>query len=74
MQEELEWTTYDLAMHSKYLKQQMKMIWRLPWWFYVEERILRKTKKRPVKSTKLLKRFTQYGDPSDSTEQCSCVE
>ena len=26
--------TYELAMHSKYLKQQMRMIWRLPWWFY----------------------------------------
>ena len=24
------------------------MIWRLPWWFYVEERILRKTKKSGV--------------------------
>ena len=35
-------------MHSKYLKQQMKMIWKLPWWFYVEERILRKTKKSGV--------------------------
>ena len=21
------------------LEQQMKMIWKLPWWFYVEERI-----------------------------------
>ena len=26
----------------------MKMIWKLPWWFYVEERILRKTKKSGV--------------------------
>ena len=41
----MEWTTDDLAMHSKYLKQQMKMILSLPWWFYVEERIMRKTKK-----------------------------
>ena len=23
-------------MNSRYLKQQMKMIWRWPWWFYVE--------------------------------------
>ena len=38
----------DLAMNSKYLEQQMKMIWKLPWWFYVEERILRKTKKSGV--------------------------
>ena len=37
-----------LAMNSKYLEQQMKMIWKLPWWFYVEERILRKTKKSGV--------------------------
>ena len=40
----MEWKTDGLAMHSKYLKQQMKMIWKLPWWFYVEERILTKTK------------------------------
>ena len=26
----------------------MKMIWKLPWWFYVEERIMRKTKKSGV--------------------------
>ena len=26
----------------------MKMIWKLQWWFYVEERILRKTKKSEV--------------------------
>ena len=30
------------------LEQQMKMTWKLPWWFYVEERILRKTKKSGV--------------------------
>ena len=45
---ELKWTTNDLAMHSRYLKQQMKMIWRLPWWFYMEEHILTKTKKSGV--------------------------
>ena len=48
MQEELEWTTDDLAMHSKYFKPQMKIIWKLSWWFYVEGRILRKTKKSGV--------------------------
>ena len=37
-----------LAVHSKYLKQQMKMIWKLPWLFYMEERILRKMKKSGV--------------------------
>ena len=31
----MEWTTYDLAVHSRYPKQRMKMIWRLPWWFHV---------------------------------------
>ena len=46
--EELGWTTDDLAVHSRYPKQQMKMFWRLPWWFYVEERILRKMKKSGV--------------------------
>ena len=45
---ELEWKTDGLAMNSKYLELQMKMIWKLPWWFYVEERILRKTKKSGV--------------------------
>ena len=48
-------------MHSKYLKQQMKMIWRLPGWFYVEERILRKTKKSEVSlSLKLVYPVLQY--------------
>ena len=40
--------TDDLAMSSRYLKQQMKMIWRLPWWFYVGEHILTKMKKSGV--------------------------
>ena len=44
----LEWTTDDLAVHSRYPKQQMKMIWRLPWWFYVGEHILTKMKKSGV--------------------------
>ena len=39
------WNGRQMIWHSKYLKQQMKMIWKLPWWFYVEERILRKTNK-----------------------------
>ena len=26
-------------MHSRYTKQQMRMIWRLPWWFYAWEHI-----------------------------------
>ena len=48
MQEELEWKTDGLAKHSRYLKQQMKMIWKLQWWFYVKERKLRETKKSGV--------------------------
>ena len=31
--------TDDLVMSSRYLKQQMKKIWRLRWWFYVGENI-----------------------------------
>ena len=44
----LEWMTDDLAMSSRYLKQQMKMIWMLQWWFHVEEHILTKLKKSGV--------------------------
>ena len=47
-QEELEWMTDDSAMSSIYLKQQMKIIWRLQWWFYVGKHILTKLKKSGV--------------------------
>ena len=40
--------TDDLAVHSRYLKQQRRMIWRLPWWLYVGEQILTKMKKSGV--------------------------
>ena len=40
--------TDDLAVHSRYLKQQMKMIWKLPWWFYMGEHMLTKMKKSEV--------------------------
>ena len=38
----------DFAVDSRYSKQQMKMIWRLPWWLYVGEHILKKMKKSGV--------------------------
>ena len=40
--------TDDSAMSSRYLKQQMKMIWRLRWWFYVGAHIFTKLKKSGV--------------------------
>ena len=44
--------TDDLVMHSRYLKQHMKTVCRLPWWFYVGEqsdRLRREEMKRKKK-------------------------
>ena len=41
----------SLVMHPRYLKQQMRTIWRLPWWFHVEERIFTEMNKSGVLSS-----------------------